>query len=223
MDPRHGTLRKVGIENAATRRGDFRPPHGFRRRAPQGLHHCRRRKPGQGAHRVDVPPAGKRAGRRNSLRRGCSAGAWLSQPCPRCFDSFISPMRQGRPDSIPLPNSENLEATPEYPPCGQSPPRSDWRSALRRPHSLTTGTNTAPLRAVSATNIMKHLRHRPGGRGCQRRHPRCQRLGCEAPPSTSSASCGRRLTPVRQTFPYDLYDTVSASLERLPPTPKLRL
>ena len=51
MDPRHRTLRKVGHRERQAGRGDLRPADGLGRGAAQGLHHCRRRQPGPGAHR----------------------------------------------------------------------------------------------------------------------------------------------------------------------------
>ena len=54
-------------ERQAGRR-DLRPAHGLRRGAAQGLHHCRRRKPGPGAHRRltgagSLSPRGRRSRR----------------------------------------------------------------------------------------------------------------------------------------------------------------
>jgi Zn-dependent M28 family amino/carboxypeptidase len=90
------------------------------------------------------------------------------------------------------------------------------------PALADNGTNTAPLRAaVSATNIMKHLAALQAVADANGGTRAAFTPGYEA----SARYIERKLraagyTPVRQTFPYERYDTVSASLERLSPSPK---
>ena len=66
MDPRHRTLRRVTRRGCAAGRGDLRAAHGVRRRAAQGLHRRRRRRPGPQPHR--------RLSRQSGCRRGAMAG-----------------------------------------------------------------------------------------------------------------------------------------------------
>jgi Zn-dependent M28 family amino/carboxypeptidase len=95
-------------------------------------------------------------------------------------------------------------------------------ASLAPPALADNGTNTASLRAaVSATNIMKHLASLQAIADANGGTRAASTPGYEA----SAQYIERKLraagyTPVRQTFPYDRYDTVSASLERLSPSPR---
>ena len=188
-----------------TRRGDFRPPLRLRRRAPQRLHHCRLPQTWTGSASSMTSRRGEGGRATGSLRRGAPP-AHGSQPSPRCFDSFISPMRQGRPDSDSAAESgrpeqrRNIRRAAIAASIGLAvslaPPAHDNRNEHGTPACRRVGNEHHEASRVA-----------PGGRGCQRQHPRCQHRAMKPPPSTSSANCGLA-TPVRQTFPYDLYDTV---------------
>jgi len=95
-------------------------------------------------------------------------------------------------------------------------------ASLAPPALADNGTNTAPLRAaVSATNIMKHLAALQAVADANGGTRAASTPGYEA----SAQYIERKLwaagyTPVRQTFPYERYDTVSASMERLSPSPR---
>ncbi|SKB85219.1 PA domain-containing protein [Arthrobacter sp. 49Tsu3.1M3] len=95
-------------------------------------------------------------------------------------------------------------------------------ASLAPPALADNGTNTAPLRAaVSATNIMKHLAALQAVADANGGTRAASTAGYEA----SAQYIERKLwaagySPVRQTFPYERYDTVSASMERLSPSPR---
>ena len=64
--------------------------------------------------------------------------------------------------------------------------------SLAPPALADNGTNTAPGHRRVGNEHHEASRAIPGGRGCQRQHPRCQHQGCEASAQYIERSCGRR-------------------------------
>ena len=94
--------------------------------------------------------------------------------------------------------------------------------SLAPPALADNGTNTAPLRAaVSATNIMKHLAALQAVADANGGTRAASTPGYEASAQYIEGKLrAAGYTPVRQSFPYDRYETVSAAMERLSPSPK---
>ncbi len=68
MDPRHRTLRRIRIEDAAAASGHLRPAHGHRGGPPPRLHRRRRRRAGPVPHRhLTRPRHSSRVGRGSSM------------------------------------------------------------------------------------------------------------------------------------------------------------